>query len=90
MRVMRYFSIITLLIFAGLAFALNPVNSPTNAEIDDIANQIRGKSGWQILDARTQKNASGNFLFRFKLLSKKGMVKVIFVDPRNPDLRELK
>ena len=86
---MRTCLVFFLLFFSSAASALDPAKSGEAVSIDEIANQIRGINSWQILDARAQKN-NGGALFRFKLLSKKGVVKVIYIDPKKPNLGALK
>ena len=87
--IMRICLVFFLFIFSTAASALDPNKSGEPVSIDDVANQIRGINSWQILDARSQQN-NGGALFRFKLLSKKGVVKVIYIDPKKPNLGALK
>ena len=84
--------IIAALIGINPAFALdaNAQSSDSSAlrSMDDIARMIRQKNGWQILDARSRSSGSVVW-YRFKLISKKGKVKIIKIDPSKPNLRIL-
>ena len=66
-----------------------PSNNPTIVTIHEVAWQIRQNKNWQILEASPRKRASGYQYFRFKLLRHDGKVKVINIDPLNPNLRKL-
>jgi hypothetical protein len=57
--------------------------------IHEVAMQIRRYKSWQILDASPRKKDTGIPYFRFKLLRSDGTVKIINIDPRNPNLRRL-
>ena len=63
--------------------------SKTKVSLDEVAMQIREFKSWQILDASSQKKESGLRYFRFKLLRNDGKVKIINIDPNNPNLRTL-
>ncbi len=49
--------------------------------------RLRHKS-WQILDARSKHKESG-LRYRFKLINSNGQVRIILIDPRNPNLGNL-
>ena len=73
-----------------LAIALDGESaSNKKVSMDEVAMQIRQFKSWQILDASSQKKESGLRYFRFKLLHNDGKVKVINIDPNNPNLRTL-
>ncbi len=73
-----------------LAIALDGESaSNKKVSMDEVAMQIRQFKSWQILDASSQKKESGLQYFRFKLLHNDGKVKVINIDPNNPNLRTL-
>lgn len=57
--------------------------------MDEVARQIRQFKSWQILDATPRQKESGYQYFRFKLLRDDGKVKIINIDPNNPNLRRL-
>ncbi len=57
--------------------------------IHEVAQQIRQYKSWQILDASPRKKTTGILYFRFKLLGQGGKVKIINIDPDNPNLRRL-
>ena len=57
--------------------------------IHEVAMQIRRYKSWQILDASPRQKDTGIPYFRFKLLRSDGTVKIINIDPRNPNLRRL-
>lgn len=63
------------------------INSIT-VSIDDVARMIRQNNQWQILDARSRQRGSV-IRYRFKLISNKGEVKIINIDPEKPNLRRL-
>ena len=57
--------------------------------VDDIARQINRRDEWRILSAEPMID-NEKTLYRFKLLNKrKGRVRVIIIDPNNPDLKKL-
>lgn len=56
--------------------------------MDDVARMIRQKKRWQILEA-TPHQSGGVVHYRFKVINKTGKVKVINIDPRQPNLRRL-
>lgn len=64
-------------------------SASTEISIHEVARQIRQYKSWQILDASPKKKPTGIQYFRFKLLHNNGMVKVINIDPLNPNLRRL-
>ena len=76
----------------NFSFALDATKTGVNGglSIEEIASQIRKDSEWQILNASPRQDATGLRYFRFKLLNKKGTVKVIHIDPAKPDLKRLK
>ncbi|NKB62818.1 MAG: hypothetical protein GKR95_12095 [Gammaproteobacteria bacterium] len=77
---------------AGSSHALDAAKTGvdgTGASIEEIANQIRRANQWRILDASPREDESGFQYFRFKLLNKKGRVKVINIDPTKPNLGRL-
>lgn len=57
--------------------------------LHEMAKKIRRYESWRILGAQPKKEASGNWHFRFKLLRSDGTIKVIYIDPRNPDFKRL-
>lgn len=59
-----------------------------NPSMDDVARMIRQKKRWQILEATPQQDGSG-LRYRFKVINKTGKIKVITIDPRQPNLRRL-
>ena len=74
----------------GNAHALDGESSGVpSMSMDEVARQIRQIKGWQILEAQSRKKDSGSQYFRFKLLRSDGKVKVINIDPNNPNLRRL-
>ena len=52
---------------------------------DEVVEQIRQHKSWQILDARSNQKGSG-FRYRFKLMNSSGQVRIILIDPKNPNL----
>ena len=52
---------------------------------DEVVEQIRQHKSWQILDARSKQKGSG-FSYRFKLMNSSGQVRIILIDPKNPNL----
>lgn len=60
-----------------------------SVSMDEVARQIRQLKSWQILEAQSKQEESGTQYFRFKLLRNDGKVKVINIDPNNPNLRRL-
>ena len=82
---------IILMISSNLALALDANGqSSTTVSIHEVAMQIRQYKSWQILDASPRKKETGIRYFRFKLLGQDGKVKIINIDPNNPNLRRLK
>jgi hypothetical protein len=65
-----------------------PAGQGIVTSMDDVARMIRQKKKWQILDARPRYDGATT-RYRFKLLGKKGKVKIISIDPRKPNLRRL-
>jgi len=56
--------------------------------VDEIARQIRQQPQWRILAAEPMVE-DNKMMYRFKLLNKNlGRVKVIIVDPEQPDLEQ--
>jgi len=49
--------------------------------------RLRHKS-WQILDARS-KHEESDLRYRFKLINSSGQVRILLIDPRNPNLGHL-
>jgi len=72
----------------GYGLEVNSKAAKTTS-IDEIAQQIRQYKNWQILDASPRKKKSGISYFRFKLLKNDGTVKIINIDPTQPNLRRL-
>lgn len=90
----KYRYILVILIFhlgfANQANALDGQSASKNkVSMHEVAVQIRQFKSWQILDASPQKKKSGYQYFRFKLLHNNGKVKIINIDPNNPNLRTL-
>ena len=56
--------------------------------IDDVARMIRENKQWQILEASPRQDGSVT-RYRFKLINSTGKVKVISIDPKQPNLRRL-
>jgi hypothetical protein len=82
--------LIVLFFNSPLATALDGESaSKDKVSMDEVAMQIRQFKSWQILDASSQKKESGSRYFRFKLLHDNGKVKIINIDPNNPNLRRL-
>ncbi len=82
--------LIPLLIGSNTSFGLEEGNQgATMVSIHEVAMQIRRYKSWQILDASPRKKDTGRYYFRFKLLRNDGTVKIINIDPRNPNLRRL-
>ena len=78
------------LLIAPPGYALDAeTKGATTVSMHEVARQIRQYKTWQILDAASKQKASGNRYFRFKLLSSEGKVKIINIDPKNPNLRRL-
>jgi hypothetical protein len=71
----------------GPGQANNHINSIV-VSMDDVARMIRQNKQWQILDARSRQRGSV-IHYRFKLISNKGVVKIINIDPNKPNLRRL-
>ncbi len=59
------------------------------AGLHEMAKRIRRYESWRILGAQPRKRASGYWYFRFKMLRDDGTIKVIYIDPRNPDFKRL-
>ncbi|MEM7195993.1 MAG: hypothetical protein AAF402_13670 [Pseudomonadota bacterium] len=77
------------LVAGSSAFALNADDSKVKAvSIEEVANLIRKRKQWKILDAKPKQASQGNY-FRFKLLGNNGKVKIINIDPKKPNLRSL-
>lgn len=75
---------------SNFSYALDANNQgATTVSMHEIARQIRQYTNWQILDASPRKRESGLPYFRFKLLRSNGKVKIINIDPRNPNFRHL-
>lgn len=55
---------------------------------NEVVEQIRQHKSWQILDARSKQKESG-LRYRFKLINSSGQVRIILIDPRNPNLGHL-
>jgi len=72
----------------GFALEGNKQGTVT-VSIHEVAMQIRRYKSWQILDASPRKKDTGTPYFRFKLLRSDGTVKIINIDPNNPNLRRL-
>ena len=83
-------SVMSAMLYPALALDANAQSGETEymSSMDDVAKMIRQKSGWQILDARSRTQGSVTW-YRFKLISKKGRVKIIRIDPAEPNLRLL-
>ena len=87
---------------AGALVALTPAlaldaNAQSNGQgaeqgssrsIDDVARMIRKKKRWEILEATPTQNGSV-MRYRFKVINQTGKVKIINIDPRQPNLRRL-
>ena len=92
----KYFPILSLAllllitsVFSSNSFALDgKKKGAVTVSIHDVAKKIRQFKTWQILDARSNQKESG-FLYRFKLINSSGRVKIINIDPKNPNLRRL-
>ncbi len=85
---------ILLLMFLSISsnpgFALDAEGQGSGAvSIHEVAMKIRQFKSWQILDASPRHQKSGVRYFRFKLLHSNGKVKIINIDPMNPNLRRL-
>lgn len=63
--------------------------STSKVSMHEVAMQIRQYKSWQILNASPRQKESGYQYFRFKLLRSDGKVKIINIDPNNPNLRRL-
>lgn len=57
--------------------------------LHEMAKQIRRYESWRILGAQPRRRASGYWMFRFKMLRNDGTIKVIYIDPKNPDFKRL-
>ena len=91
---------VPLIVFTSLCVPLNAnaiklVDAPLahrlqqKASVDDVARQINQRRQWRILSAEPMVEDEKT-LYRFKLLNKKrGRVRVIIIDPNNPDLKNL-
>ena len=80
----------TLSFASSTSYALDG-DSPSAKKVSmhEVAIQIRQYKSWQILNASSRQKASGYRYFRFKLLRSDGKVKIINIDPNNPNLRRL-
>lgn len=58
------------------------------ATMEDVARMIRGHTQWEILDAKPRQRGS-EMRYRFKLINSTGRVRIISIDPENPNLRKL-
>ena len=61
----------------------NPIAVPVS--FSEVVERIRQHKSWQILDARSKQKKSG-LCYRFKLINSSGQVRIILIDPRNPNL----
>ena len=73
----------------GSVYALDGQTTESKISMHDVAKKIRQDNNWQILDAKPKEKKSGYKFFQFKVINKKGQVKVINIDPNNPNLRHL-
>ena len=67
------------------------VGNPAAAAVsfNEVVEQIRRQhKSWHILDARSSRQESG-LRYRFKLINSSGQVRIILIDPRNPNLGHL-
>ena len=87
------FSVILAMLLGAASSACYALDgeSATGAKMSmhEVAMQIRQYKSWQILNASSVQKASGHQYFRFKLLRSDGKVKIINIDPNNPNLRTL-
>ncbi len=88
-----------ILLLAGQVHGNEPVANDSNAAIgnpsaipvsfNEVVERIRIRhKSWQILDARSRYKESG-LRYRFKLINSSGQVRIILIDPRNPNLEHL-
>ena len=73
----------------GSVHALDGQAQGAKVSMHDVAQKIRQGNTWQILEAKPKQKKSGYKFFQFKVINKKGQVKVINIDPNNPNLRRL-
>ena len=67
------------------------INTPSAVPVsfDEVVEWVRHQhKSWQILDARSKHKESG-LRYRFKLINGNGQVRIILIDPRNPNLGNL-
>ncbi len=80
----------TLSFASSTSYALDgDTPAASKVSMHEVAIQIRQYKSWQILNASSRQKASGYRYFRFKLLRSDGKVKIINIDPNNPNLRRL-
>lgn len=89
-----YILLFSMIGLAGNSLALEADEVPLQdklhprTSVDEIARQIRQQPQWRILAAEPVVEDS-KMMYRFKLLDKgRGRVKVIVIDPENPDLEQ--
>jgi inorganic pyrophosphatase len=88
-KLTRLFALAVLVTPVGSVHALDGQTQDAKVSMHDVAQKIRQSNTWQILDAKPKEKKSGYKFFQFKVINKKGQVKVINIDPNNPNLRKL-
>ena len=88
-KLTRLFALAVLVTPVGSVHALDGQTQGAKVSMHDVAQKIRQSNTWQILDAKPKEKKSGYKFFQFKVINKKGQVKVINIDPNNPNLRKL-
>ena len=84
--------VLLLAVYAGGNISVADDNDNTAANtaavtvsFDEVVEQIRQHKSWQILDARSKQKGSVS-RYRFKLMNSSGQVRIILIDPKNPNL----
>ncbi len=62
---------------------------PVSISFHEVVERIRRRhKSWHILDARS-KHEESSLRYRFKLINSNGQVRILLIDPRNPNLGHL-
>ena len=88
-KVIQFFAAVVLAWCVSPVQALDGQAQGAKVSMHDVAIQIRESKNWKILEAKPKQRKSGYQFFQFKVINKKGQVKVINIDPNNPNLRRL-
>ncbi len=74
---------------SGSVFALDHKKKHRGANslsMDEAANMIRKRDVGRILRAKRTTHKSGQEMYRFRVLNKKGAVRIFEVNPKNPEI----